>query len=71
MIERLVEYCRGMPLWVPPNFQAQVVPPPTVTSITVKQDMGPADKIIRLVVAAAIVDFHQEEVEGWHPLAKH
>lgn len=34
VIERLVEYCRGMPLWAHPNFQAQVVPPPTVTSIT-------------------------------------
>ena len=34
VIERLVEYCRGMPLWGHPNFQAQVVPPPTMTSIT-------------------------------------
>src|SRR5512139_3629880 len=34
VIERLVEYCRGMTLWSHPNFQAQVVPPPTVTSIT-------------------------------------
>jgi L-2,4-diaminobutyrate decarboxylase len=34
VIGRLVDYCRGMIVLSPPNFQAQVVPPPTVPSIT-------------------------------------
>jgi L-2,4-diaminobutyrate decarboxylase len=34
VVERLVDYCRGMIVWSHPNFQAQVVPPPTVPSIT-------------------------------------
>lgn len=34
VIEHLVDYCRGMILWAHPNFQGQVVPPPTLPSIT-------------------------------------
>jgi glutamate/tyrosine decarboxylase-like PLP-dependent enzyme len=30
----LVEYCRGMLIWAHPNAQANVIPPPTISSIT-------------------------------------
>lgn len=34
LTEVLVDYCQGMPIWSHPNAQVNVVPPPTITSIT-------------------------------------
>mgnify|MGYP006885817074 FL=1 len=30
----LADYCRGMTVWAHPNAQANVIPPPTIASIT-------------------------------------
>jgi glutamate/tyrosine decarboxylase-like PLP-dependent enzyme len=32
--ELLVDYCQGMTIWAHPNAQVNVVPPPTIPSIT-------------------------------------
>ena len=34
LTERLADYCQGMMIWAHPNCQSQVVPPPTIPSIT-------------------------------------
>lgn len=34
MTELLAEYCQGMTIWAHPNAQVNVIPPPTISSIT-------------------------------------